>query len=591
MLKTIHLKLIAYEEPVNRGLRVFSYLLALTAIFSLVTEYGFYISDIWQSRLARLDILILFFFVLQFLIKIVFTQERLSFLKRHWFESLLTAIIIIRTVVLIRVLGLAAISKFITGVDVGVITKLTIVSAQIIIVLSLISGSLRLNRKIAALKFHPAQTLLLSFLIVIIIGAAFLLLPKATAAGKTLNVLDAFFTSTSAVCVTGLIVVDTGTHFSFFGQMVILILIQIGGLGIMTFSSFLALFFGRGMAVKERVLMQEMLNIDRLGMIGRSLRLAVTLTFLFEAVGAVLLFFSWNRPEWSFSDHVYHSVFHSVSAFCNAGFSLNADSFTGFSHNYAAMTVIMVLIVVGGLGFIVLMNIGGIRIRPLHGRKIVRRWSVQTKVVLLITGILLFSGMLLLLFTQHFSGTPFNRFMQALFSSVTARTAGFNTVDFGAFGVPAALLIIVLMFIGASPGSTGGGIKTTTVGILFASLVSIITGKSRIVLFKKSISYTVLNRALVVFAFSIIVISISTFLLTITEHAPLITIFFEEVSAFATVGLSRGLTANLTEWGRVIIILSMFIGRIGALTLAFAITAPKERLRIEYPQEKNVMVG
>ena len=255
------------------------------------------------------------------------------------------------------------------------------------------------------------------------------------------------------------------------------------------------------------------------------------------------------------------------------------------------MTVIMVLIVVGGLGFIVLMNIGGIRIRPLHGRKIVRRWSVQTKLVLLITGILLFSGMILLLFTQHFSGSPFNRFMQALFSSVTARTAGFNTVDFGAFGVPAALLIIILMFIGASPGSTGGGIKTTTVGILVASLVSIITGKSRIVLFRKSISYTVLNRALVVFAFSIMVISVSTFLLTITENAPLITIFFEEVSAFATVGLSRGLTPNLTEWGRVIVILSMFIGRIGALTLAFAITAPKERLRIEYPKEKSVMVG
>ncbi len=591
MLKTINLKIIAWSDAVNRGLRIFSYLLALTAIFSLVTEYGFYISSSWQGRLARLDILILFFFVLQFLIKTVFTQGRLSFFKRHWFETLLIIVIIARTIFLINTLGMAAISRFITGVDVDVITKLTIVSAQVIIVLSLISGSLRLNRKIAALKFHPAQTLLLSFLIVIIIGAAFLLLPKATAPGKMLNVLDAFFTSTSAVCVTGLIVVDTGTHFSYFGQMVILILIQIGGLGIMTFSSFLALFFGRGMAIKERVLMQEMLNIDRLGMIGRSLRLAVSLTFLFEAAGAVLLFFSWNRPEWSFFDHVYHSVFHSVSAFCNAGFSLNTDSFTSFSQNYAAMTVIMVLIVVGGLGFIVLMNIGGIHIRPLHGRKIVRRWSVQTKLVLLITGILLFSGMILLLFTQHFSGSPFNRFMQAMFSSVTARTAGFNTVDFGAFGVPAALLIIILMFIGASPGSTGGGIKTTTVGILFASLVSIITGKSRIVLFRKSISYTVLNRALVVFAFSIMVISISTFLLTITEQAPLITIFFEEVSAFATVGLSRGLTPHLSEWGRVIVILSMFIGRIGALTLAFAITAPKERLRIEYPKEKSVMVG
>ncbi len=591
MLKTINLKIIAWSEPVNRSLRIFSYLLALTAIFSLVTEYGFYISSNWQSRLARLDILILFFFVLQFLIKTVFTQGRLSFLKRHWFETLLIIVIIVRTIFLINVLGMAAISRFITGVDVGVITKLTIASAQIIIVLSLISGSLRLNRKIAALKFHPAQTLLLSFLIVIIAGAIFLLLPKATAPGKELNVLDAFFTSTSAVCVTGLIVVDTGSHFSYFGQMIILILIQIGGLGIMTLSSFLALFFGRGMAVKERVLMQEMLNIDRLGMIGRSLRLAVSLTFLFEAAGAFLLFFSWNRPEWSFFERIYHSIFHSVSAFCNAGFSLNPDSFAGFSQNYAVMTVIMVLIVVGGMGFIVLMNIGGIHIRPLHGRKIVRRWSVQTKLVVLITTILLVSGMILLLFTQHFSGSPFNRFMQALFSSVTARTAGFNTVDFSTFGVPAALLIIVLMFIGASPGSTGGGIKTTTVGVLFASLVSIITGKSRIVLFRKSISYTVLNRALVVFAFSIMVISVSTFLLTITEHAPLINIFFEEVSAFATVGLSRGLTPNLSEWGRVIIILSMFIGRIGALTLAFAITAPKERLRIEYPQEKSVMVG
>ena len=591
MLKTLNLKILAWADPVNRSLRVFSYLLALTAIFSLAAEYGFYISSSWESRLARLDILILFFYVLQFLVKTIFTQERLSFLKRHWFEALLTILIIMRTLFLIKVLGMAAITRFLTGVDVGVITKLTIVSAQIVIVLSLISGSLRLNRKIASLKFHPAQTLLLSFLIVIIIGAVLLMLPKATAPGKELNVLDAFFTATSAVCVTGLIVVDTGTHFSFFGQMVILILIQIGGLGIMTFSSFLALFFGRGMAVKERVMMQEMLNIDRLGMISRSLRLAVSLTFLFEAAGAVLLFFSWNRPEWSFFDHVYHSVFHSVSAFCNAGFSLNADSITSFSQNYAAMIVIMILIIVGGLGFIVLMNIGGIHIRPVHGRKIVRRWSVQTKLVLLISGILLFSGMILLLFTQHFSGSPFDRFMQALFSSVTARTAGFNTVDFSTFSVSAALLIIVLMFIGASPGSTGGGIKTTTVGILFASLVSIITGKSRIVLFRKSISYTVLNRALVVFAVSIIVISISTFLLTITEHAPLITIFFEEVSAFATVGLSRGLTSQLTEWGRVIIILSMFIGRIGALTLAFAITAPKERLRLEYPEEKNVMVG
>jgi len=589
--QTIQLKLTEWSKPVNRALDILFFLLAVLAIGSLITQYGFYISLQQEQLLDRIDLIVVLLYVLQFLLRFSFTQKHLTFLKRHWFETLLSIIIIIRALFLFSTLGIGVIAHYFTDLNVGVVAKLTIVSAQVAIILSLISGSMHLNRKVLSLKFHPAQTLLLSFVVVILIGSALLLLPRATPPGKALDVVDALFTATSATCVTGLIVVDTGTHFTFLGQMVIVFLIQIGGLGLMTLSSFLALFFGRGMGIKERVMMQEMMNIDRLGVINRALRLAVTLTFVFEAAGAFLLYLSWNRAEWNFGQHVYHSVFHAVSAFCNAGFSLNADSITGFNHNYFVMLIIMTLIVIGGLGFVVLMDLGNIRIRPTAGHKIVKRWSVQTKLVLIVSGILLAGGTIILFFTQPFEGSIFNRLMQAMFSSVTARTAGFNTVDFSMFNIPSVLLIITLMFIGASPGSTGGGIKTTTVGILFASLTSIISGKNRIVLFRKSVSYTVLNRALVIFAFSIIVISVSTFFLTITEQAPLIDIFFEEVSAYATVGLSRGLTPNLSDWGRIIIVLSMLIGRVGALTLAFAITPPKDRLRVEYPKEKSVMVG
>jgi len=588
-MQDLKLKFYDWSESVIRFIDISFFIIALLAIASLVASYGFYLSSQTESILERIDLLIVLFFVFQYFLKLTFSHTKKIFIRRHWFESSLVVLILARTVFLFHLLGVQQIGDYFLNIDVNTITQLTVISAQIIIVLSIISGSMRFNRKIASLRFHPSQTLLMSFVIVILIGTFLLLLPKAVAAGKSLNFLDALFTATSATCVTGLIVVDTGTHFSLLGQLIILTLIQIGGLGLMTLSSFLALFFGRGMGIKERVVLQEMMNIDRLGMITRALRLAVTITFTFEAVGATLLYFSWDNPQWTFGQHVYHSVFHAVSAFCNAGFSLNANSLMNYNNNYAVMLTIATLIIFGGLGFVVLIELGGIRIRPAGKQK--KHWSVQTKLVLIITALLLIGGTFILLFVQPFKGDFFHRLMQAFFSSVTARTAGFNTVDFSRFSIPAALLIVLLMFIGASPGSTGGGIKTTTVGIFFASLISILTGKNRIELFHKSISYTILNRALVIFTFSILVVGTSIFLLTITEKAPLINIVFEEISAYGTVGLSRGLTPHLTQWGRIILIFSMLIGRVGALTLAFAIIPPKEKLRVEYPTEKSMMVG
>ncbi len=590
--QNIKLKYIEWSDPIIQGVNISLFIVSIIALVSLILQYGFYISPKTQQILQRLNVLIVLYYVFQYFIKLIFTTHQWQYIKHHWFESTLVVIILLKATFVIHEIGLGKVGHYFTSLNVQALTQLSIVGAQIIIILSIISGAVRLNRRIASLKFHPAQTFILSFLIVILIGTALLLLPKAVAPGQTLSPLDALFTATSATCVTGLIVVDTGRHFSMLGQLIILTLIQIGGLGIMTISSFFALFFGRGMAIKERIMLQEMLNVDRLGAITRLLRGVILITFSVETVGAVILFLSWNQPHWTLWHRLYHSVFHSVSAFCNAGFSLNSDSLMGYSSNYAVVLTIALLIIIGGLGFVVMIDLTRGKIFDYSDRRQrIHRLSVHSRLVLIITASLLVFGTVIFLIIEPFHGNWLYRLVQSFFCSVTARTAGFNTVDIGALTVPSALILMFLMFIGASPGSTGGGIKTTTLGVLIASFLSIIRGKSRIELFKKSLSFTILNRALVIFAFSITIVMASAFLLSLSEHADLLTLLFEEISAFGTVGLSRGITPMLSSFGKWVIIFSMFIGRVGVLTLAFAITTPKEHLRVEYPVERNVMVG
>ena len=570
----------------------FSFLLvSLFAMASLVSQYGFYISKEWETFLEHADIIIILYYAIQFLLKVAILENRKEYVKKHWFETTLVIIIISHLGGLIQASGVTIFKQVFSMDQMGALTKLSIVGAQVLIVLSIISNAIRVNRKIALLKFHPAQTLILSFLFMIILGTLLLLLPKAVKPGHVLSPLNALFTATSATCVTGLVVVDTGGYFSHLGQLIILSLIQIGGLGIMTLSSFLALLFGRGLGIKERVLMLEMMNMDHLGMIKKTLKGVVAITFIMEIIGAAILFFFMRQPGQSFVSTLYHAVFHSISAFCNAGFSLFSDSLMGWQNNMGVVLIIAVLIVAGGLGFIVLIELGGSRRLYKRTETVNSRWTVQTRMVVTISTFLIVGGTLFIFFVEPAQDFNFSHFLQAFFTSVTARTAGFNTVDIASLSLPVTLLIILLMFIGASPGSTGGGIKTTTLGVLFASLVSIVRGRNRIELYHKSISYTILNRALVIFAFSVSVITVATILLSITESAPLTDILFEEVSAFATVGLSRGLTQTLSQWGKIIIIVSMFIGRLGPLTVALAVTAPKKQLRVEYPEVKNVMVG
>jgi potassium uptake TrkH family protein len=579
-----------WAEPFVKILNLILALSSLAAISSLVLQYGFYLTDSVSEILKRVDLLIVQFYLWQFIFKLLFSRSKLSFLKRHWFEAILAVLILSEVAIMIRLEGLNFISKYFLDINITAVTEIYVGIAQILIILSIITEWIHYNTKLASLKFHPAQTMMLSYIVVIFIGTALLMLPKATPSNVSISFIDALFTATSAACVTGLTVLDTAGGFTLTGKLIILFLIQIGGLGIMTISSFLALFFGQGVGIRERVMLHQMMNIDKIGMISTVLRNAVILTFSIEAAGAILLMFFWADQGWTISQLIFNSVFHSISAFCNSGFSTFSDNLVSYHHDIGVLVTISSLVILGGLGFIVILELvgGTVQIKKTYRRS---RLSIQSRMVLIITGLLLLTGFILLyLLDDHENG--WNRALTAFFNSVTARTCGFNTVDFAILNNSSTLIVMILMFIGASPGSTGGGIKTTTLGILWASIGAIITGQNRIVIFKRRIPFLVLNRALVVFAFSVMVVVISAVLLSITEEAPVIDIIFESVSAFSTVGLSRGLTQLLTTNGKLIIILVMFIGRLGALTLAFAITAPTElpSVKVEYPSE-SVMIG
>lgn len=427
-------------------------------------------------------------------------------------------------------------------------------------------------------------------------GALLLSTPWASSERVWTPFVDCLFTSTSAICVTGLIVVDTGSYWSPFGQMVILALIQLGGIGIMTFSAFVAILLGRRMTFRAHSALGTMLGEDAVNM-GRVVRHIVGLTLSAEALGAALLWFSWHRdPLQGGGGHAaYSAIFHSISGFCNAGFSLYRDSLTRYRASPSVNLIMMGLIILGGLGFPVVRNLWE-RLRGKDGFTGIRpKLSVQTKLVLSTSGTLILVGTLLVLMLEwnapSMEGLPgHQKVIVSLFQSVTPRTAGFNTLDIGLLMPATAFLTIVLMFIGGSPGSTAGGIKTTTFCIMLATLRSTLRGRRHVEVYAHTLPLQVIRRTIIAMFLGLTVVTFGFFLLLITEEAPFLDTLFETVSAFGTVGLSRGLTPDLTVTGRLIITAIMFIGRLGPLTLLMAVGSLDDHAEYKYP-DARVVVG
>ncbi|HMQ47600.1 MAG TPA: potassium transporter TrkG [Saprospiraceae bacterium] len=449
---------------------------------------------------------------------------------------------------------------------------------------------------------NPAQLFIASFLAIIFVGSLLLVLPNATYDG--ISFLDALFTSTSAVCVTGLAVVDTGSHFTLFGQSIIMLLIQIGGLGILTFASYFSYFFTGTTSYETQLVLSDITNAQKIGEVFSVLKKIILITFSIELVGALLIYYSLDNTLFNnFFDHVFFAAFHAVSAFCNAGFSTFSQSLYEESvrFNYALHLVVIALFVLGGLGFPIVINLLRYARYLLinrflgfsNGQNQYKPWvlHLNSRINLITTFTLLIVGTMIFFITEFHHTLEghswFGKIVTALFGAATPRTAGFNTVDMSTLNLSTLMLVFLLMWIGASPASTGGGIKTSTFAIATLNFLSLARGKNRIEVYRREIAEISVKRAFAIMSLSLMVIGFGTFCLAIFDsEKPLLSIAFECFSAYSTVGLSLGVTGDLSPASRFVLIGIMFVGRVGMLSVLIAVFKKEKYNNYRYPSEE-----
>lgn len=438
------------------------------------------------------------------------------------------------------------------------------------------------------MKRSISFTIITVFLIAIIAGTLLLMLPFSTTNGS-IKFEDALFTATSAVTVTGLIVLNTSDCFTLFGKIVILILIQLGGLGFMTFSTLTILLLGKSISITDKLILENDFTSGSYKNIRDMVKKIILLTFSFELIGSIILFFQFSNLN--LGDRIFSSTFHSISAFCNAGFSVFSNNFENYITNPVINFTLMILIISGGIGFLVLNEI----YLFISGKKSISKFTLHSRLVLITSFILIFAGFAIILSEQFINSnntlSTTERVFTSLFHSVSARTAGFNTLNMNYFAFGSIFVLLILMFIGASPGSTGGGVKTSSAGMVIAYFRSKLKGMEETTLFYRTIPKSNIEKAFIVIIISFLIISLSFLLiLTFENELGFMDLLFETVSAFGTVGLSLGVTSKLAISSKFVIIITMFIGRIGPLTLLLAMSKRESKAVFNYPEE-NIMIG
>lgn len=646
------------EPQRTAAFRTATVLVSIVAVCALAVDYGFRpLPRAAEFTVRILEVLIVGFFVAHAALRLYWARQRWQHLRSTWYEAVLV-------VVLAAALAAIAMSDSEEKAAYHVLT------IQITIFLFLFIRLTELIRLVSVSRFRPAQMLVTSFVMLIALGTGLLMLPAAvseeihlvapaptsTLRGNVLHVTDqeiwiqsgngnskversqvlywdraapaspstALFTATSGVCVTGLVVESTGGYWSPFGQTVILVLIQLGGLGIMTFGAVFALLLWQDLGLRQSAVMKDMMGPTMTIQVGRVLVFILLSTAFLEVFGAWTLWNLWTDGGWQgdmpVRQRLFSSVFHSVSAFCNAGFCLYDDSLERYGATWQANVMFPFLIITGGLGFMVIYNasrIGRCHVRhawtrlrghvpkPELDR---RRLTLQSKLVLLTSATLLVAGTWLFMLFETLpaddptgpvepdavamsQAAPGQRLLYGWFQSVTARTAGFNTSTTAALTDSSKFLTIVLMFIGASPGSTGGGIKTATLAVIMCGIWSLLRNRSGAQAFQRSIPQNILLRSLVVMTLGVAVVAAATMILSVTQNGiTFLDALFESTSAFGTVGLSTGVTGSLNLAGRLLIIAVMFIGRVGPLTLFIALPLGLRAPQYEYPTE-TVAIG
>ena len=438
-------------------------------------------------------------------------------------------------------------------------------------------------------KLSPSRKLILGFLFAILLGTFILMMPFSLREGEKLNFLSSLFTIVSAVCVTGLTVVDVSKVFSPAGDLVIIFFIQLGGLGVMTFSSILFLAMGKRMTFYERELLKEERNADSSGEISSFIKKLLLTVFVIESIGAIILTWEFAK-EMPINKAVFYGIFHSISAFCNAGFALFSNNLEAYKANPVINLTIGYLITLGGIGFAVITSV------IMVIRRGIDRFNLTSKVAIIISVILTFGGMILFFILEYSNPATLGdlnfiqKILASYFQSVTLRTAGFNTIPLGELRNSTIFMCCILMFIGASPGSTGGGIKTTTFGVILFYVIGIVKKKENVEIFNRRLDWEIMNRALAILVLALTYVSAVIMLMLIAESFSPEEIVFEVISAFGTVGLTLGITPDLTTFSKLLLIFTMFVGRLGPMTFALAIGETKKKALSKYPKE-NILVG
>ena len=568
-----------------------SFLVALTTIVSLVWYHGYQLNEVqnfWVGIIVRASI---GYYVVKFILELVYNFQPWEFIKARKWEAILMLFLIL-DILVINLGGVEILSAIGNAIGISSLQSGFVLLLQFYVGIIVFLEFGKVGERLPDFNLRASTLLLLSFLVLIALGTALLSLPEMKQGEGGLDFLTALFTSISASCVTGLSLIDISTVLSFKGQVIVMILMQLGGLNIISFAALFAILRG-GFGMRQQNFMSENLG-ESMQQSGKLVGAIFRLTLTIELFGALALGILWFPHFDSLGNTLFHSVFHSISAFNNAGFSLFTDSLA--SEGAAGLPnvhwVIAVLIILGGIGFGTLSDVLA---QPWRTQPLNRSWRglrLGTKIGLSVAGILLVVGAAVLALTLSYEGAVGAHISQSVFQSITARTAGFNTIDIGAMATPALLMMIFLMFIGGGSGSTAGGIKTSTFALVFLSAAATIRGKKDINLYKNKIPWELMNRAFAVFLFAIVFIFLGIFILTILEpELPFTALAFEQVSAFCTVGLSTGITANLSFGSKVVIMLSMLVGRVGTLTLAFALSGTRpESNTFTYPKG-NMHVG
>lgn len=591
------------KDRVLTTFKLLNLLVSTTALIVLSFYYGFPYESDTAEVLLNVVRASFGFYVLQYLTKIIYDFQPLDFLRRTWFEGLVMSLLLIEGISEV-ITGELLIAKAFESFGLAGVKDITTLFVQIYFFTVVFAELLRGGTMLPRVRLNPALIFILSFSGIISIGTGLLMLPEMTTVAGGMGFLDALFTSTSATCVTGLMVEDTPTFFTYKGQFVLLILIQLGGLNLIAFGSFLAVVARFGVGIMQHDVIEDFVNRDNFLSGSGMLRKVLSWCLGIELLGAVAMFFAWDAsiPFNGLGDKVFSSIFHSVSAFNNAGISLFTNGLAApeVASNWLAHWVVTILVFFGALGMMAIFDLFDPARLKERMQTPWKQIGFPTKIALYFSTGLVVVGAVAYYFLEQ-EGTlagmdAFGQITTSVFQSAT-RTSGFNTVDIGAIGVPMLFLLVILMFIGSSSSSTGGGIKTSTFAIVVADVWKTIRGYDHVQLFKRTIPEILRSRAYSVLMFFLVGNTIAIFALSISEAhilampgRNLLDLIFEEVSAFGTVGLSTGITADLSPFGKVIIIASMFVGRVGTLTVAFAIGGRLVRQNIRYP-EGHTMVG